>query len=59
MKQAQLAKTLARKANLTSAAARDRVDEIVHKILKKLKSGQSVKLAGMGKLIAKPLKRPR
>jgi len=50
MKRKELAKTLARQKRLSKAAAQDRVDEVVHQILKKLKSGHSVTLPGLGKL---------
>ena len=41
-------------AQSAKAAARDQVDEAVHKILKALRQGRPVKLPGMGKLIPKP-----
>jgi nucleoid DNA-binding protein len=50
MKRKELARTLARQKRLSKAAAQDRIDEMVHKILKKLESGQPVKLPGLGKL---------
>jgi len=50
MRRQELAKTLARQKRLSRAAAQDRVDEVVHKILKKLKSGRPVTLPGVGKL---------
>jgi nucleoid DNA-binding protein len=50
MKRKDLAQTLARQKRLSKAEAQDRVDEVVHQILKKLKSGRSVKLSGVGKL---------
>ncbi len=54
MKREQLAQELAREAGLPAAAARDQVDELVHKIIQKLQSGQAVRLPGLGKLVAKP-----
>jgi nucleoid DNA-binding protein len=50
MKREELAITLARRKRLSKADAQDRVDEVVHQILKKLKHGRSVKLPGVGKL---------
>jgi nucleoid DNA-binding protein len=54
MKREELAQQLARQSNLSRAAARDRVDELVHRILKTLRQGQSVELPGVGQLIAGP-----
>jgi len=53
MKQQRIARKLAREQRLPAAAARDQVDELVHKILKTLKKGQPVHLPGLGKLIPK------
>jgi nucleoid DNA-binding protein len=50
MKREELARTLARQKRLSRADAQDRVDEVVHRILKKLKNGRSVKLPGLGRL---------
>ena len=51
MKREEIAETLAQQNDLSSAAARDEVDEVVHNILKKLRKGQTVKLPGVGKLV--------
>jgi nucleoid DNA-binding protein len=59
MKREQLARELAREAGLPAAAARDQIDELVHKIIQKLQKGQPVRLPGMGKLMAKPNRRKR
>jgi nucleoid DNA-binding protein len=53
MKIMPLARTVAREARVSKAAARDQVDEVVHKILQALKQGRPVKLPGVGKLIPK------
>ena len=53
MKREELARTLARQTNLSRAAARDQVDELVSRILKSLRQGQPVELPGVGKLVAK------
>jgi nucleoid DNA-binding protein len=52
MKRDQLARELAREAGQPVAAARDEVDELVHKIIQKLQKGQPVRLPGLGKLVA-------
>ena len=57
MKREQLAKTLARKTGLSKSAARNEVDELVRDILIKLRNGHPVKFPGVGKLIAKPVKK--
>lgn len=54
MTREDLARTLARQTSLSSADARDQVDELVHKILKALRQGRPVKLPGVGKLVSKP-----
>jgi nucleoid DNA-binding protein len=53
MKSDILTRTLARMTRVSHAAARDQVDEVVHKILKTLQKGKPVKLPGLGKLIPK------
>jgi nucleoid DNA-binding protein len=57
MKREELAGALAREHRLTRAAARDQVDELVHKILKSLRKGEPVVLPGVGRLVAKPRSR--
>jgi nucleoid DNA-binding protein len=51
MKREEIAKKLARKTGLSDSAARNEVDELVHRILHKLRRGQPVKLPGVGKLL--------
>lgn len=53
MKRKQLARELARKQGVPAAEAQDRVDELVHDILKRLKEGKPVTLPGIGKLVAR------
>jgi nucleoid DNA-binding protein len=53
MKREELARTLARQTNLSRAAARDEVDELVHRILKTLRKGETVEFPGVGKLVAR------
>lgn len=54
MKREELARKLARQSRVSSAQARDEVDEMVRKILKALREGQPVELPGVGRLVAKP-----
>jgi nucleoid DNA-binding protein len=51
MKQGELARELAREARLPAAVAQERIDELIHKILKKLRRGGPVVLPGVGKLV--------
>jgi nucleoid DNA-binding protein len=57
MKREELAKTLAKKTGLSKSAARNEVDQLVRDILLKLRHGQPVKFPGVGKLVAKPVKK--
>lgn len=41
---------MARQTRVSRAAAQDRVDEVVHRILKRLRTGRTVALSGIGKL---------
>jgi len=51
MKQIELARELAREARLPAAVAQDRVDELVHHIVRRLRRGRPVELPGLGKLV--------
>jgi nucleoid DNA-binding protein len=51
MKQEELTRELAREARLPAAVAQDRIDELVHRIILKLRRGQRVDLPGVGKLV--------
>lgn len=53
MKHEELARELAKEAGLPAAAAQDQIDELVHRILKKLRRGRPVELPGLGKLVAR------
>ncbi len=53
VKQAELARELAREARVPAAVAQDRIEELVHQIVKKLRRGQPVELPGLGKLVAR------
>lgn len=48
MKRKELAKNVARTAQIPPAAAQDRVDEVVHEILRRLRAGEPVDLEGLG-----------
>ena len=54
MRREELARKLARQNQVSSAQARDQVDEMVRKILKALRQGQPVELPGVGRLVSKP-----
>jgi len=48
MRKSDIARLLARSAHVTKAAAADRLDSVVHDILKQLKKGRTVSLPGLG-----------
>ncbi len=48
MKKDELAARLARRERLTRAAAADRLDQVVHDILARLRRGETVALPGLG-----------
>ena len=54
MKREELARKLARQNKVSSAQARDEVDEMVRKVLKALRQGLPVELPGVGRLASKP-----
>jgi len=54
MKRVELARKLAARSNVSRAEARDQVGEVVHKILKSLRSGRPVELPGVGRLVSDP-----
>jgi len=56
MKQEELARELAREARLPPAVAQDKIDELVHRIVRKLRRGQQVVLPGVGKLVTRTLR---
>jgi nucleoid DNA-binding protein len=56
MKREELARKLARQANLPAAQARDEVDALVHRILKCLREGKPVEFPGIGRLVSPPVK---
>lgn len=50
MKKSDLAQRLAERSKLTPAEAADRLDRVVHSILKKLRRGKGASLPGLGKI---------
>jgi len=44
----QLARRLAKESHITTAAAADQLDRVLHDILKRVRSGQSASLPGLG-----------
>ncbi len=48
MKRKALARELARTTDQPAAAAQDKVDELVHEILRRLRAGEPVDLEGLG-----------
>lgn len=48
MKKEQLAKQLAKESRITTGAAADQVDRILHDILMRVRKGQSASLPGLG-----------
>ena len=48
MKKEQLARRLAKESHITTAAAADQLDRVVNEILKRVRSGQSACLPGLG-----------
>ena len=57
MKKDDLAERLARRSHINKAKAADQLDTVVHDILRKLRSGKSAPLPGVGVLT--PGKKPR
>lgn len=48
MKKPEIARRLAREAGISRAAAADQLDQVVHRILVNLRSGQQTPLPGVG-----------
>ena len=48
MKKEQLARRLAKESHITTAAAADQLDRLLHGILRRVRSGQSASLPGLG-----------
>jgi nucleoid DNA-binding protein len=54
MKRRQMARELAREEKLPAGKAQDEIDALAHHILHKLRGGKTVKLPGIGRLLAPP-----
>ncbi|MEO7144294.1 MAG: HU family DNA-binding protein [Bryobacteraceae bacterium] len=50
MRKNELSERLAREVHLSKAKAADRVDRVVHDLMKRLRKGEAVSLPGLGKL---------
>ena len=48
MKKEQLARRLAKESHITTAAAADQLDRVLHDILKRVRSGQRASFPGLG-----------
>jgi nucleoid DNA-binding protein len=48
MKKEQLARRLAKESHITTAAAADQLDRVLHDILKRVRNGQSASFPGLG-----------
>ncbi len=48
MKKQELARRLAKESHITTAAAADQLDRVVHEILQRVRTGQSASLPGLG-----------
>jgi nucleoid DNA-binding protein len=55
----ELARELAREARLPAAVAQEQIDELVHRIVRKLRRGRPVELPGLGKLVTRAGARKR
>jgi nucleoid DNA-binding protein len=59
VKREALARLVAAQTHVSTAKAKDRVDELVCEILRSLRKGREVKLPGICKLVANPKKAAR
>lgn len=60
MKHEDLTRSVAQANHQSPAEARDEIDELVHKILTALKTGEPVEIPGVGKLVnTTPKRAPR
>jgi len=50
MRKNEISEQLARESHLSKAVAADRVDRVVHDIMKRLRKGEAVSMPGLGKL---------
>ena len=54
MKKPDIAKRMARQTGLSQAEAADRLDHLVHQILRNLRQGKTASLPGLGKFRPRP-----
>ena len=54
MKKPDIAKRIARQTGLSEAEAADRLDHVVHQILRKLRQGKEASLPGLGTFTPRP-----
>jgi nucleoid DNA-binding protein len=54
MRKPDIAKRMARQAGLSEAEAADRLDHVVHQILRNLRQGKEATLPGLGTFAARP-----
>ena len=54
MKHNEIARALARRGKISHAEARDKIDELVHAILKSLREGGAAEVPGIGNLVRQP-----
>ena len=54
MKKPDIAKRMARQAGVSEAEAADRLDRVVHQILRNLRQGKAASLPGLGKFRPRP-----
>jgi nucleoid DNA-binding protein len=54
MKKPDIAKRMARQTGVSEAEAADRLDHVVHQILRKLRQGKAASLPGLGRFTPRP-----
>ncbi len=54
MKHDEIARAVARRGKISHAEARDKMDELVHAILKSLREGRTAAVPGIGNLVRLP-----
>jgi nucleoid DNA-binding protein len=54
MKKPDIAKRMARRTGLSEAEAADRLDHVVHQILRNLRQGKAASLPGLGTFMQRP-----
>jgi nucleoid DNA-binding protein len=59
MKAKELTRTVAKRTRQSKAKAQDEIDILVHRILRSLREGKTVKLPGVGKLVGSRRRKPK